>query len=83
MGHPKAEGQTPREHQVDVEEELPPQPVDRIVAGFHTAHYGNRTAGSDEMQGLLRDLSTLRQREATWQEEEKAREREADSDPSA
>ena len=79
MGHPKGEGQTPREHQVDVEEELPPQPVDRIVAGFHTVHYGNRSAGADEMQGLLEDLATLRQREAAWQEEERAREKDAES----
>ena len=60
MGHPKSEGQTPREHQGDVGEELPPQPVDRIVGGFHSAHYGNHPAGSGEMQVLLHDLAELR-----------------------
>ena len=76
MGHPKEDGQTPREHQGDVSEELPTQPVDRIVGGFHSAHYGNQATGSGEMQVLLRDLAELRQREAEWQEQEKAREKE-------
>ncbi len=80
MGHPKAEGQTPREHQVDLEEELPPQPVDRIVGGFHSAHYGNHPAGSGEMQILLHDLAELRQREAEWKEREKTREKENSED---
>ena len=74
MGHPKAEGQTPREHREDVVEELPEQPVDRIVGGFHSAHYGNHPAGSGELQILLNDLAMLRQREAEWREQEKARE---------
>ncbi len=76
MGHPKSEGQTPREHQGDVGEELPPQPVDRIVGGFHSAHYGNHPAGSGEMQVLLHDLAELRRHEAEWKEREKAKEKE-------
>ena len=76
IGHPKAEGQTPREHQDDVGQELPPQPVDRIVGGFHAAYYGNHPAGSGEMQVLLHDLAELRQREAEWKEREKAKEKE-------
>ena len=73
MGHPKPEGQTPREHQDEVENTLPSQPVDRIVGGFHTAHYGNRPAVPGEMRELLQDLSVLRQREAEWKEMEKAK----------
>ena len=78
MGHPKGEGQTPREHQSDVPEELPAQPVDRIVGGFHSSHYGNQAAGSSEMEGLLIDLTELREHEAQWQEREKAKEKEAE-----
>ena len=78
MGHPKGEGQTPREHQSDAPEELPAQPVDRIVGGFHSSHYGNQAAGSSEMEGLLIDLTELRQHEAQWQEREKAKEKEAE-----
>ncbi|MDE2778558.1 MAG: DUF4129 domain-containing protein [Chloroflexota bacterium] len=76
MGHPKGEGQTPREHQGDVSEEMPPQPVDRIVGGFHSSHYGNHPAGGGEMQDLLRDLADLRRREAEWKEEERIRQKE-------
>ncbi len=76
VGHPKAEGQTPREHQGDVTEELPEPPVDRIVGGFHSAHYGGHSADSGEMHILLHDLAELRQREAEWKEREKAREKE-------
>ena len=82
MGHPKGEGQTPREHQGEVTEELPAQPVERIVGGFHSAHYGKHPAGSGEMQILLRDLAELRQREAQWQERERAREKEEGEDSS-
>ena len=74
VGHPKAEGQTPKEHQEDVVEELPEQPVDRIVGGFHSAYYGNHSAAGNEMQVLLNDLAALRQREAEWKAREKAKE---------
>ena len=74
MGHPKAESETPREHQGGLDDALPPEPVDRIVGGFQGAHYGNRSTGSQEMDGLLQDLATIRQREAEWKEQEKARE---------
>ena len=80
IGHPKAEGQTPREHREDVVEELPEQSVDRIVGGFHSAHYGNHPAGSGEFQVLLNDLAILRQREAEWKEEEKAKENDEKQD---
>ena len=76
VGHAKEEGQTPREHQGAVGEELPPQPVDRIVGGFQASHYGKTETGSGEMQILLRDLADLRQREAEWREAEKAKEKE-------
>ena len=81
MGHPKEEGQTPREHQSGVSDDLPAQPVDRIVGGFHTAHYGNRTAAPGEMQDLLRNLTILRESEAEWKEREKAREKETEAEP--
>ena len=47
--------------------------MDRIVSGFHSAHYGNHPAGSGEMHILLNDLAALRQSEAEWKEREKAR----------
>ena len=80
VGHPRSEGQTPREHREDVVEELPEQPVDRIVGGFHSAHYGNHPAASGEMRTLLDDLAVLRQREAEWKEQEKAKENEEKGD---
>ena len=80
MGHPKEEGQTPREHQADISDELPPQPVDRIVGGFHTAHYGNQPAPPGEMQDLISNLGILRQTEAEWKERERAREKEEESE---
>ena len=84
MGHPRGEGQTPREHQHDVTEDLPAQPVDRIVGGFHSTHYGNQSAGSGEMHVLLTDLAELRRREAEWREmeREKAKEKEAEEESS-
>lgn len=79
MGHPRSESQTPREHRAEVGEELPPPPVDRIVDGFHTAHYGNRPAESGEMAGLLNDLAALRRREAEWKEAERQKAKEEDA----
>ncbi len=69
MGHPRAEGQTPREHQGGLEDSLPPEPVDRIVGGFQGAHYGNREAGRREMDGLLQDWAALRQHEKEQEEQ--------------
>ncbi len=76
MGRPKGEGQTPREHQPEVLDTLPAQPVDRIVGGFHSAHYGKRQAARGEMQTLLSDLSELRAKELEWKERERARQKE-------
>ena len=69
-GHPKSEGQTPREHQGGLENSLPPEPVDRIVGGFQGSHYGNREVGRREMDGLLQDWAALRQHEKEQAEQE-------------
>lgn len=63
IGHPKGEGQTPREHQGAVEDTLPEAPVDRIVGGFQRSHYGQQETGSGELEELRRDWETLRQYE--------------------
>ncbi len=55
LGAPKGEGQTPKEHEAGVERILPPQPVDNIVNGFQSAHYGRWEAGEPEMRELLDD----------------------------
>ncbi len=71
IGFPKAAGQTPREHQGGLDDSVPAEPVDRIVLGFQGSHYGNRSAGSEEMGPLLQDLATLRQYEMEQAEQAK------------
>ena len=80
MGHGKEEGQTPREHQGEVEDTLPPEPVDRIVSEFQGSHYGHQEAANRAMPGLLRDLALLRQHEAEWRERNKEEAGEANSE---
>lgn len=62
-GRPKAESQTPREHQDTLEDTLPPAPVERIVGGFQRSHYGRQDANPQEMAALRQDWETLRQHE--------------------
>ena len=81
MGHPKGEGQTPREHQGTLEEDLPPEPVDHIVGGFQRVHYGNRPTDGSQMSGLLHDWDALRQREAEWRAQQEAAEKEKEREP--
>ena len=63
LGRPKAESQTPREHQDTLEDTLPPAPVERIVGGFQRSHYGRQDANPQEMAALRQDWDTLRQHE--------------------
>lgn len=63
VGRPKAEGQTPREHQETLEDRLPPAPVARIVGGFQRSHYGRQATNPQEMDTLRQDWDTLRQHE--------------------
>ena len=62
-GRPKAESQTPREHQDTLEDTLPPAPVNRIVGGFQRSHYGRQDANPQELAALRQDWDTLRQHE--------------------
>lgn len=62
-GRPKGESQTPREHQDTLEDALPPAPVERIVGGFQSSHYGRQEPNPQEMAALHQDWETLRQHE--------------------
>lgn len=63
LGRPKAEGQTPREHQDTLEDSLPAAPVERIVGGFQQTHYGRRETNPREMDALRQDWAALQQYE--------------------
>ena len=80
IGHPKAEEQTPREHQDTLEDSLPPAPVDRIVDGFQVNYYGNRNIGTGGMAPLLQDWAILRQHEAEQREQRESIEKDTDAD---
>lgn len=70
LGRPKAEGQTPREHQDTLEDSLPPAPVERIVGGFQQTHYGHRETNPGEMDALRQDWAALQQYEKESGEKE-------------
>jgi hypothetical protein len=59
LGHPRREGQTPREHQQRLEWVLPPEPVSHIVDGFQSVYYGQGQVNEGQMQGLLQDWQSL------------------------
>ena len=61
IGAPKGEGQTPKEHEAGLEQLLPPQPVDNIVNGFQSAHYGRWVADEAQMRELLNDWVGIQQ----------------------
>ena len=61
LGHPRQDGQTPKEHQHELGWTLPPEPVAHIVDGFQVVHYGHHTADDRQMQALLQDWASLRQ----------------------
>jgi hypothetical protein len=61
LGHPREDGQTPKEHQHELGWTLPPEPVAHIVDGFQVVHYGRHTADDRQMQGLLQDWANIRQ----------------------
>ena len=69
-GYPKAQGETPREHQRNLGWALPPEPVARIVDGFQLTHYGHQQVADREMERLLHDWSDLRQYAAERQQAE-------------
>ena len=61
IGVPKEEAQTPKEHEAGLGELLPPRPVDNIVNGFQSAHYGHREADDVQMRSLLDDWAGIQQ----------------------
>ena len=69
-GHPRAQAETPREHQRNLGWTMPPEPVARIVDGFQLTHYGNQQVAQREMERLLHDWSGLRQYVAERQQAE-------------
>ena len=83
IGRPKAEEQTPREHQDTLEDSLPPAPVDRIVDGFQVNYYGNRNIGTGGMAPLLQDWAVLRQHEAEQRERRESIEKEQEKETGA
>jgi hypothetical protein len=61
LGHPRQDGQTPKEHQHELGWTLPPEPVAHIVDGFQVVHYGHHTVDEQQMQRLLQDWAGIRQ----------------------
>ncbi len=78
LGRPKEAGQTPREHQVDLADDLPPEPVEQIVGSFQDNHYGNRPTGHREMDGLLQEWELIQQRGAEWKARQETDRKESD-----
>ena len=53
LGHPRNPGQSPKEHQTNLADLLPIEPVTKIVSEFQDVHYGNPYLEISDMDTLL------------------------------
>ena len=60
IGQPRRDWQTPKEHQWDLKDLMPDTPVNEIVDGFQSAHYGHLEASQEEIESLRSDWSEIR-----------------------
>ncbi|PKB80114.1 MAG: hypothetical protein BZY88_09805 [SAR202 cluster bacterium Io17-Chloro-G9] len=61
IGQPRREWQTPKEHQWDLKDLMPDNPVNRIVDGFQSAHYGHQESSEEDIDYLRRDWLEIKE----------------------